>query len=214
MSTNFFSYLFDQNKSALDKVAEDKAPKEKSMTGGYFVFCNDSEGTLKRLIEAIGKHGNGGHSYEIVIDPDYEKEKESFFWDGDGSDRIESIIAIPKGDGKENPLLRMCLKTLRSINMQAQEATREHEDFGEPPPSAEDKKHILNDIIHDSNMILRGANYVDNYRGSLETIKSYCENDLDGLKEGSIKDLTVREVLEHIKKIAEEGLEKGITFLE
>ena len=89
MSTNFFSYLFDQNKSALDKVAEDKAPKQKSMTGGYFVFFNDSEGTLKRLIEAIGKHGNGGHSYEIVIDPDYEKEKESFFWDGDGSDRIE-----------------------------------------------------------------------------------------------------------------------------
>lgn len=215
MSDNFFSFFYGQSKrSEIERVAEDKAPKDKSLTGGYFVFCNDSEGTLKRLIEAIGKHGNGGHSYEIVLDPDYKEKKESFFWDGDGSDRIESIIAIPKGEGKENPLLRICLQTLRSVKMQAEEAEREHEEYGEPPPSAEEKKHILNDIIHDTDMILRGANYVDNVRGNLETIKAYCENDLSGLKDGSIKDLTVQEVLEHIKEIAEEGLEKGITFLD
>ena len=214
MSTNFFSYLFEQNKSETEKVAEDKAPKEKSLTGGYFVFCNDSEGTLKRLIEAIGKHGNGGHSYEIVIDPDYEKEKESFFWDGDGSDRIESIVAIPKGEGKENPLVRMCLQTLESIYMQAKEASRkERKEWEEPPPTDEEREQILNNIIHDSNIILEGANYDDNYHRSLNNIKAYCENDLAGLKEGHIKDLTVQEVLEHIKEIAEEGLEKGITFL-
>lgn len=220
MIANFYSYLFGQNQKAnTDKVAEDKAPREKSLTGGYFVFCNDANGTLKRLIEAIGKHGNGGHSYEIVIDPDYEKEKESFFWDGDGSDRIESIIAIPKGDGKENPLLRMCLQTLKSINMQAEEAAREHEEFGEPPPSAEDKKHILNDIIHDSNMILRGAKFEDNAQRELDNIKAYCDNCLEWLQSDSpmhenYKDLTAEEALKHIREIAEEGLEKGITFLD
>lgn len=212
--SNFFDYMYGVNKKHTDEnVVEDKAPK-KVLTGGYFVFCNDADGTLKRLIEAIGKHGNGGHSYDIVLDPDREDEKEIFFWDGDGSDRIDSIIAIPEGEGKENVLVRMCLQTLDSINMQAKEASRkERKEWEEPPPTEEEREQILNDIIHDSHIILKGANYVDNPRRNLRTIKEYCENDIKGLKDVEIKDLTVQEVLEHVKKIADEGLEKGITFL-
>lgn len=216
--SSFYEFLYGANKKGNEeKVAEDKAPKKKSLTGGYFVFCNDADGTLKRLIEAIGKHGNGGHSYEIVLDPDYKDEKESFFWDGDGSDRIESVIAIPDGDGKENVLIRMCLQTLDSINMQAKEASRkERAKWEEPPPTEEEREQILNDIIHDSHLILKGANYTDNYKHNLDSIRSYCENCIEGLQEGdnSYKDLNIQEVLEHIKKIAEEGLEKGIAFLD
>ena len=218
--SSFFEYMYGINKtSSAEKVVEDKAPKKKSLTGGYFVFCNDQDGTLRRLIEAIGKHGNGGHSYEIVLDPDYKEEKESFFWDGDGSDRINSIIAIPEGDGKENPLLRMCLQTLDSINMQAKELSREKEEWGEPPPSVEEKKHIIDDIIHDTHLILKGANYEDCSRRAINSIKEYCDMCLEGLKEGnsnyeSDKNLTVEEVVKHIKEMANEGLEKGISFLE
>jgi len=43
---------------------------------------------LTKIVNAIGKHGNGGHSFDIVIDAD-DENKESFFWDGDGSDRVE-----------------------------------------------------------------------------------------------------------------------------
>ena len=53
------------------------------------------------------------------------------------------------------------------------------------------------------------------HKRELDNIKAYCENSLNARKTGnaSYKDLTVEEVLEHIKKIVEEGLEKGITFL-
>lgn len=214
---NFFDFLNGVNhKSGSEAVATDAAPKKKALTGGYFVFCNDSEGTLRRLIEAIGKHGNGGHSYDIVLDPDYKDEKETFFWDGDGSDRIDSIIAIPEGDGKDNPLLRMCLQTLKSINMQALEASRkERKEWEEPPPTEEERERILDNIIHDSGIILSGANYEDNTRRKLRNIKEYCKNCLEGLKSNneSYSTLTVEEAINHIKEIADEGLEKSITFL-
>ena len=91
---NYYEYLFG------DKQVMDKAPSRDA----YMVLCNDVEGTIPRLINAIGKHGNGGHSYEIVLDPD-TKEKESFFWDGDGSDRIDGVVKIEKeGDDKDGKI--------------------------------------------------------------------------------------------------------------
>lgn len=215
---NFFDYMNGVNrKSGSEAVATDAAPKKKSLTGGYFVFCNDSEGSLKEIIEAIGKHGNGGHSYEIVIDPDSKEEKESFFWDGDGSDRIDSIIAIPEGDGMDNPLLRMCLQTLKSINMQAQEASRkERKEWGEPPPTEEEREKILNNIIHDSHIILTGCQYADANLHACDTIRSFIKSAknayVEGLHPKTMENLM--EDLEHIDKIAKEGLEEGITFLE
>ena len=62
----------------------------------YMVKCKDNEGVIKELIEYIGANGNGGHSFEIVVDPDMTKEegKKSFYWDGDGSDRIIEVKKI------------------------------------------------------------------------------------------------------------------------
>lgn len=202
---NFYSYL----NGGKEAVAMDKMPKKKKGEC-YTIFCRDAEGTLKRLIEAIGKHGNGGHTYDIVLDPDLKEEREVFCWDGDGSDRIYEIIDTTEMG--ENPVIRMCLQTLDSINMMAKEIAREKEEYGVPPPSTDEKKHKLDDIIHDSHLLLNGANYEDNCKRKLETIRDYCKIDIEGLKDGRIKDLTVQEVLEHIKEIAEEGLEKGITF--
>lgn len=64
----------------------------------YKIKARDSEETIKRLIEHIGKLGNVGHSFSIVVDPDATKEegKETFGWDGDGSDRIESVEILQK----------------------------------------------------------------------------------------------------------------------
>jgi len=59
----------------------------------YKVECIDLDGELKSLIEYIAANGNGGHSFEIVVDPGSEGEK-SFFWDGDGSDVITDITEI------------------------------------------------------------------------------------------------------------------------
>jgi len=48
---------------------------------------------MKEILECIKACGNGGHTYDIIIDPD-EKEglsERRFNWDGDGSDRVGEI---------------------------------------------------------------------------------------------------------------------------
>ena len=57
------------------------------------IKARDGENTLEELLNYIKSVGNTGHSFEIVADPDLTKEegKESFFWDGDGSDSILDI---------------------------------------------------------------------------------------------------------------------------
>ena len=61
------------------------------------IECNDSEGSLARLLTYIMRTGNIGHSFDIVVDPDNKEHKMSFGWDGDGADRIRNI----KLDGKK-----------------------------------------------------------------------------------------------------------------
>ena len=41
------------------------------------------------LITYIGKNGNVGHSFGIVVDPDDSENRKSFGFDGDGASRIE-----------------------------------------------------------------------------------------------------------------------------
>lgn len=49
---------------------------------------------LSKLVEYIKRIGNTGHSFEIIVDPDYKESKKTFGWDGDGSDRIETVNKI------------------------------------------------------------------------------------------------------------------------
>ena len=48
---------------------------------------------LKEILEFIAANGNGGHSFGIDIDWDerFPEEGKQFYWDGDGSDYIESV---------------------------------------------------------------------------------------------------------------------------
>lgn len=74
---------------------QDSRPRGKYV---YVVSCNDRDGTLFRLLKAIGRHGNCGHSYDIVLEPDSHGKGEGFFWDGDGSDRIDNVAKLEEGD--------------------------------------------------------------------------------------------------------------------
>ena len=203
---NFYSYL----KGGKEAVAMDKMPKQRKGEC-YTVFCRDAEGTLRKLIEAIGKHGNGGHSYKIVLDPD-SKEKESFFWDGDGSDRINQIIDT--SEECDNPVVRMCLQTMESINFQLRDVTRNKEEYGEPPLTEEEKRKVIDDVLHDTNLLVEGCQYHDARRSTLETIKDFVKNAIAAFTEGS-REYTAENILDdlaHIWKMAEEGLKEGITF--
>lgn len=62
------------------------------------VLYRDGEGCLEELLLYIGKNGNTGHSFSIIVDPDGDtNERKEFYWDGDGSDYIHEI----KVDGKK-----------------------------------------------------------------------------------------------------------------
>jgi hypothetical protein len=67
-----------------------KSFSDDGMTEVTFRTTNPEQ--LTKIVNAIGECGNGGHSFEIVIDPDSTKEEGGnirFGWDGDGSDRVE-----------------------------------------------------------------------------------------------------------------------------
>lgn len=60
------------------------------------VIYSDGGGHLEEIINYIGKNGNTGHSFSIVIDPSDKENAKTFFWDGDGSDHINSITVNGK----------------------------------------------------------------------------------------------------------------------
>ena len=67
----------------------------------YTITCHDDEGALKKLLEYIKEIGNTGHSFKIVVDPENKDTTKEFGWDGDGSDKIESIKVEKKEEKKE-----------------------------------------------------------------------------------------------------------------
>lgn len=54
------------------------------------IKCRDHDGVIKKLIDHIGKCGNGGHFFSIIVDPEGD-DTETFGWDGDGAAYIKSV---------------------------------------------------------------------------------------------------------------------------
>lgn len=78
----------------MKKLVKESLLLEKMETEQIIVNVRKGSGeNLKKLLDCIKGIGNGGHSFEIVVDPE-EKEnlkERTFFWDGDGSDQIDSV---------------------------------------------------------------------------------------------------------------------------
>ncbi len=55
------------------------------------IEADDRENRIAQLLSYMGQIGAGGHSFSIVVDPDNGEYRKVFSWDGDGSDRINSI---------------------------------------------------------------------------------------------------------------------------
>lgn len=55
------------------------------------VTYRDDENDLEELLNYIKSNGNGGHSFEIVVDPDMKENKKTFYWDGDGICFIKDV---------------------------------------------------------------------------------------------------------------------------
>ena len=211
---NYIKYLFGEGDS--ENTVMDKAPSRDA----YVVLCNDSDGRIPEIINAIGKHGNGGHSFGIVIDEGTE-DAETFGWDGDGSDRIDGIIKLNgeevDKDGKD-ALINMLLHVLDSIRWQAEgvrdlekpDLIRELQGVEDKPMTREEMLKVFDDIIHDTKLCLSGSEYVNEEHRALNSIKEYCKNELVAIGEGrrSEEESGSKDVLEHIKGIAESALDR------
>jgi hypothetical protein len=69
------------------RIAADKATVNIS-----FTVQGDASDSLVRMLRHIQKLGDTGHSFAIVVDPDNSEYRETFGFDGDGSDRIDEIL--------------------------------------------------------------------------------------------------------------------------
>lgn len=79
-------------------VKESLDEKEKKDT---VIVKTSNPDQLNKILDCIKRIGNTGHGFSIVVDPDdgdhgiiddyREKDKRSFYWDGDGSDHIDEI---------------------------------------------------------------------------------------------------------------------------
>lgn len=58
---------------------------------GTVIVKTSNPKQLGALLEHIKWAGNGGHTFDIVVDPDNSDYKAVFDWDGDGSDSISDI---------------------------------------------------------------------------------------------------------------------------
>jgi len=56
-----------------------------------FRVKGDAVHSMLRLLRHCERVGNMGHSFEIVLDPENSEYRKTVGFDGDGSDRIESI---------------------------------------------------------------------------------------------------------------------------
>lgn len=72
--------------NAFKQLYKEAQRQEKTIT----IRAYDQDDSLEKLIEFIKTNGNGGHSFEIIVDPDGD-DKRTFGWDGDGTDRINDI---------------------------------------------------------------------------------------------------------------------------
>ena len=88
-----FENTKNANISSFLKPADPDIKEYNKVNNTIEIECNSF--TIKEfllpIIEYIRDIGNGGHSFEIIVDPESSENKKSFFFDGDGSHSIKNI---------------------------------------------------------------------------------------------------------------------------
>ena len=182
--SSFYEYMFGANRQKtsadpLEKVVEDK--RDAYHTGIYYTInCRDGDRNLRKLINYIAENGNGGHSFSIVVDPGDKERERHFGWDGDGADRINSIVESKTGEDKE--LVGILLKALARIYFHTW-IERHEEDIGKEQLIA-----ALGNIQDIARQILEGAVFEDHKEDALREIRSaLLSNESSEKKLGRIK---------------------------
>lgn len=176
--------------SKLTRRAQKTINKAVGPTRRYMILANDPDSHLLELINYIRQNGAGGHSFGIDVDPDDTENKRSFFFDGDGSDRIEAVTVIPN---KADPI-GMFASVLHQIRRASDKDLQDDIEKANPG-------RILEQINHVCDTILCGVNHdtFDSFRAFVKTILGFAQTKETTMSES--------ELLKHIAWICNKQLE-------
>lgn len=168
-------------------VAIAKDEKTRTDRRCYLVSCRDGEGSLLRLINAIKKLANPGHSFSVVVDPD-SKDSETVFIDGDGSDRINSVVNFPS----DSDFIGVLLSNVNTIRWICNGAIPDEDD---PNRETDDPVETLKVVRTSCDTLLDGAEYDFGRpaRDTLRKIVEFCDNATNVPAENP------KDIIEHIK---------------
>lgn len=72
-------------------LRQEELKSEDNFVDISFKVSGDAISELIKLLQHCDSVGGGGHSFEIIIDPEIKENKRTIYFDGDGSDRIKDI---------------------------------------------------------------------------------------------------------------------------
>lgn len=153
----------------------------------YLVSCRDGESSLLRLISTIKKLADPGHSFNVVVDPD-SKDSETVFIDGDGSDRINSVVNFPS----DSDFIGVLLSNINTIRWICNGAIPDEDD---PNRETDDPVETLKVVRTSCDTLLDGAEYDFGRpaRDTLRKIVEFCDNAT------TVPDERQEDVIKHIK---------------
>ena len=191
---DYFSWLKCRNSDGSKAVAEDESIKGGNVR--YLIDCSDRDGKLFELIKYIAKNGNGGHSFNIVVDPGTESERK-FGWDGDGSDHIRSVSKCKKDDD----LVGLLMANINTMRWIAKGAIPD-DDIADVRQKVDDPIETLKKIEYTCDTLLDG-DLRDNLRSPMDLCRLIIGN-CDNIEKGNHQpDWTEKDAINHIKEICE-----------
>lgn len=132
------------------------------------IEVNDPENTIISLLQAIKEIGNTGHGFDIILDPTGD-DKRSFYWDGDGGDKIISIEGV---DNTENQVKQNSEELNEAIKINLKLSSNNKRDLIKKAKVALDSIYSIYDTIEklgiDSKVFLK---HLDNaFEGTNEML--------------------------------------------
>lgn len=156
------------------------------------VLCSDPDNTLEELLKKIKEIGNGGHSFEIILDPEMSKANGGnikLYWDGDGSDYISNIKI-------ENNQVEKSTSLESTEGLRKESLDDETKDTKDENPDAELAREVQEDEVEKSELPNGFGVYVN-------------FNDMEeaSLFKSLVEEWKTNGKLEHVEDVLEKGFD-------
>lgn len=169
---NYYDTVYGNGQKQESAVAMDK--QNDSGERIYVISCRDGDSHILNLIQDVKKSSDGGHSFDVVVDPDKDEKGNKHFVDGDGSDQIHSITST----NADLDLRKVLLSGIKDISCVAGSAIA---DPSYPDRNLEDPVEALKKIESKCNTLLSG-NGISFGWGIKDALVTLIKNTKNGIK--------------------------------